>query len=56
MLELILAAHYLSHFTTKRPLKALLFGMLLADSICMITMFASTWAVSTEKYNSSEEI
>ncbi|KJA23131.1 hypothetical protein HYPSUDRAFT_603553 [Hypholoma sublateritium FD-334 SS-4] len=43
MLEIILAAHYLSHFDTKRPLKALLFIMLLADTICMITIFASTW-------------
>ena len=45
MLEIILAAHYLSHFDTKRPLKALLFIMLLADTICMTTIFASTWLV-----------
>lgn len=45
MLEIILVIYYLSHFTTKRPLKILLFGMLLADTICMVTVFVSTWLV-----------
>ncbi|KAF8965079.1 hypothetical protein BDZ97DRAFT_812512 [Flammula alnicola] len=43
MLEITLAIYYLSHFTTERSLKVLLYGTLLADTICMVTVFASTW-------------
>ncbi|KAF8190478.1 hypothetical protein BJ912DRAFT_323541 [Pholiota molesta] len=43
MLEIILVIYYLFHFTTKLSLRVLLFGMLLADTICMVTVFASTW-------------
>ncbi|PPQ75543.1 hypothetical protein CVT24_013228 [Panaeolus cyanescens] len=45
MLELVLAIYYFSWFPTKRLLRHLLKGVLLADSICMIAMFAATWEV-----------
>lgn len=46
MLELVLATYYLAHYVTPRSLKALIYGIMLADTICMITVFAATWTVS----------
>ncbi|KAF8155808.1 hypothetical protein B0H34DRAFT_510387 [Crassisporium funariophilum] len=42
-LEIVLAANYFSRFTTPRPLKGLLMIMLVADTICMLAIFASVW-------------
>ncbi|KAF5310755.1 hypothetical protein D9619_008173 [Psilocybe cf. subviscida] len=45
MLELVLATYYLAHYVTPRSLKALIYGIMLADTICMITVFAATWTL-----------
>ncbi|KAF8905276.1 hypothetical protein CPB84DRAFT_1745585 [Gymnopilus junonius] len=57
MLEITFAIYYFARFKTERLLQFLLFGLLLADTICMITVLASAWLLlikSFQTYSISE--
>ncbi|KDR80274.1 hypothetical protein GALMADRAFT_136782 [Galerina marginata CBS 339.88] len=57
MLEISLALYYFSRFRTERTLQFLLYGLLLADTICTVTVLASTWLLlinSFQSYSFSE--
>lgn len=43
--EITLASYYFSHFKTERVLQLLLFSIIFLDTICTITVLASSWMV-----------
>ncbi|KAF9051429.1 hypothetical protein BJ165DRAFT_1524371 [Panaeolus papilionaceus] len=54
MLELTLAIYYFSRFPTKPLFRRSLKGVLVAESICMLAMFAGTWEVLLSVFKATE--